>query len=97
MCCLLCVLAPRSACRPTKAFACLFTCLTDTSPDTYTHTHQQKHNKNSSETCFLQKGSRNLRGWYVVVRGSVLRGYGDGGGSYTAADDGGVFALDWLV
>jgi hypothetical protein len=33
-----------------------------------------------AETCFLHKGDRNLPGWYVIVRGSVISGFGDQGG-----------------
>jgi NhaP-type Na+/H+ or K+/H+ antiporter/CRP-like cAMP-binding protein len=32
-----------------------------------------------SETTFMSKGATDLKGWYVIVRGSVLSGYGDGG------------------
>jgi hypothetical protein len=63
-------------------------------PHTHTKPNQTKPNvKHSSETCFLQKGSRNLPGWYVVVRGSVLRGFGDGAGGYAAENGAGWFGL----
>ncbi|GAB5036345.1 sodium hydrogen exchanger partial [Nannochloropsis oceanica] len=32
-----------------------------------------------SETTFMNKGTTDLKGWYVIVRGSVLSGYGDSG------------------
>lgn len=32
-----------------------------------------------ADTCFLPEGSRDLEGWHVVVRGSVLAGPGDDG------------------